>query len=1387
MRRLLLALTAFSFTALVWYNWTPKELLPYKTELNKLDKKTRADLAIQQEWEMTHDPETGIVPRDRLWQAALQQKQQVQRHAKAGSFDIIWSERGPKNVGGRTRTILVDPNDATGKSVFAASVSGGLWKTTNFYSSSPEWEVIDDFLANMAVTSLICHPSAGDTLYLGTGEGFYNADAVRGDGVFKSADGGASWTQLASTTGSSFNYVQKLVLTSGNVLLAATRDGVQRSTDGGSSWTKTLGSSVGGGSTNRIADLEIDANGNIWAAAGIFSSDGIYKSNNDGLTWTKKYSSTSAQERIELGCAPSDSNRVYAIIQNAVSYKADAIKKSTNGGSTWSDVSVPIDAVGSDTFTGQQAWYDLSITVDPNDEDALFIGGIDLYKSTNAGSSWTQVSHWYGGGGYPDVHADQHFAAFVGSSSDTVLFGNDGGVYFTLNGTSSTPSFTHQVLDYNTVQFYSCALAPDRADNHFLAGSQDNGSHRFDFGGINSTVEVTGGDGAFAHIDQADDSYQFTSYIYNQYRRSTDGGQSFSSVNFSSSNGRFINPTDYDNDAQILYAAYSSGAYLRWTNPRSGTSASTVSAGFTGQVSAVTCDPNTSNRVYFGTGSGKVYRVNNANTSASVTDISSGSFPSGYVSCVEVENGDEDHLLVTFSNYGVTSVWESTNGGSSWNSVEGDLPDIPVRWALFSPVGGDTALLATELGVYATTNLNGGSTSWSACNNGLSNVRTDMLQFRASDSLIVAATHGRGLFSTYAFSATVDPDFTSDRTAAYTGEIVEFYDNSMGASSWEWDFDNDGIYDDTGSVVQHAYGESGSKTIVLRINGTDTALKSSFITILPNLGVPYGVSDGGNFESNSNHFGATALSGGVNLWERGAPSNYLSNTNSGSNVWKTDLDADIQESPYECALYTPCFNFSNTSGSYYVSFYASMETYYSNAPFGIQMQYSTDGGDNWNRLGDSGDTTNWYERGAANPHGVTDDGRSWSFTSSSFRKMAYNVTSLRGNNHVCFRFFAKVETGWGGGGSPTYTIDGFSIDDFTVTGPSNDAVEEDVETAVSQKTVDLDPQDTVDFFSSNGKLIASIANLDGSHDYGNTLVQIDNEGGSVSDFDTNTLASEKIFSKTVKVTPTTNNGTGVVRISVYYTKAEFDSWKTATGLWGKDLQLFKTSNAVGSSTIADGVYPDSSSVDTTYNGEDVCVIGWFSSGFSGVGAGGGASGGGGPLPVELIHFSGVQTSNGNLLRWTTASETDNARFEVERSNNGNYFETIDAVSGMGTTQSITRYEYLDQDNTFTLPVTYYRLRQVDYSGAFEYSNVISISALTESNPEVALRYRNTAWYLTGIESNMTVKIYDLGGSLVRTEALQNGKVENSGLPYGLYMLEVERNGRHVAGFKALKR
>ncbi|MBL0340728.1 MAG: hypothetical protein IPP71_07315 [Bacteroidetes bacterium] len=175
--------------------------------------KDRMDLAIMQEAERTKDLATNTVPRERLMQAYLYAEQlraSTTNNRVAGAIPgMNWMERGPNNVGGRTRAIMVDPNDVTRKTVWSAGVGGGLWKTTDITVAAPAWSAINDLFNNIAITALAYAPATPQIMYFGTGEGFFNADAIRGDGIWKSTNGGTTWLQLGSTVNANFQYVQK--------------------------------------------------------------------------------------------------------------------------------------------------------------------------------------------------------------------------------------------------------------------------------------------------------------------------------------------------------------------------------------------------------------------------------------------------------------------------------------------------------------------------------------------------------------------------------------------------------------------------------------------------------------------------------------------------------------------------------------------------------------------------------------------------------------------------------------------------------------------------------------------------------------------------------------------------------------------------------------------------------------------------------------------------------------------------------------------------------------------------------------------------------------------------------------------------------------------------
>jgi hypothetical protein len=721
------------------------------------------ELAMRQEFLMTRDLSLGYVPKERLdvARAKMRAIAQTTRMQALG-----WEERGPNNIGGRTRAIIVDSRDASGNTVLAASVSGGIFRTTNFLAGTPNWVPVNDKLVNLAVTAMEQDRTNPSIMYAGTGEGWFNVDAVKGAGIYKSTDGGISWNRLPSTA--AFEYVQDIDVDLNGNVYAALRNfgtdnrGVVRSIDGGGTWIQVLGAPLPGYLTGRAADLEVASNGDIYATLGIFSKTvvmrsvfSVHRANTGALgTWdeiTPVYSKKT--QRAELAVAPSNPQRLYLLMQDSASSEVDYVFKSNNSGVTWD--SLPAPAV-LNNGENSQTWYNLIAAVDPSNPDVLVVGGLHLAKSVDGGTNWTTISS------NSTVHVDQHELVYLTSSR--LYVGNDGGVYYTDNVNSgSLPTFQNKNNSYNVTQFYAVEYHPTNT-NYFLAGAQDNNTQKFTVPGINSTSAAVGGDGGFPHIDQNEGSLQIASTTANNYFRSTNNGQSFSYQSaVSNSEGQFINPTDYDDDKNVLYCGHAKGKYYfisNWNTTPSGTVVSLPDIGQR-EVTAVKWDNFGSNMVWLGASLGgsvpMLIKLGDANTSNPKVLVSAtlNADKDSYISSIDIDPGDWKHVLVTLSNYDETSVFESKDGGFNWTAVEGNLPDMPVRWGLFvhnnASVNGTTGggiLLGTELGVWYTEKTNGGSTVWVPESSNLPNVRVDMLKYRPSDRLLLAATHGRGLYST---------------------------------------------------------------------------------------------------------------------------------------------------------------------------------------------------------------------------------------------------------------------------------------------------------------------------------------------------------------------------------------------------------------------------------------------------------------------------------------------------------------------------------------------------------------------------------------------------------------------------------------------------------------
>jgi len=764
-----------------------------KEELKEMPKPTRPDLAAIQNYYMTLDPELGRVPLERLVDAYHETKSQSNQAKLKSSEQIEWGNIDVE-MGGRTRALCWDQNDPSHKKVWAGGVTGGLWYNNDITNDNSSWIPVDDFWPNLAISCITFDPNNSNIIYVGTGEAqtaftTYRESTGVGIGIWKSIDGGNSWDLLPSTE--YFKYITDIKVRNENgvsVIYAGVAsgfyqgvnhqsipsDGLYRSNNGGETFEQVLPNITNLEVTYTPADIEIAADGRIYigtmpnmddeGGATILMSD---VGTNGNWTVFEDYRILIEQGvgdfylpgRVMLAPAPSDENVVYAVIgagyNNGFKYfKGNYILRSPNKGQTWVEKNLP----SNNPNWASLSWHAFIISVDPNDANRVNIGGLDVYKSNNGGNSWYHVSDWsamYWGGGDEYVHADQHAQKYNYNSSNEMIFGSDGGVFYTSSATNNYPVFEQKNLNYNTLQFYTCAMSPLSNDDTYVGGLQDNGTLYYTGSPISIDDMIDGGDGAYCFIDQDEAEIMISSVYYNSYTVFVNGTPQ---VNMGQSSGIFINPAAYDYSNNILYANavnffgnyqnrilriegipnYPNEDYLY------------LNTGISVYFSHIQSSPYAvegKSTLFLGSVAGHLFKVENAESSPTATDIGSDEFPTANISCIAI-GGSEDTLLVTFSNYGVSSVWQTYDGGTTWQEKESNLPDMPIRWAIYHPQNSLQAMLATEIGIWTTTNLNSPEPVWIPSVEGMANVRVDMLKVRTSDNTVLAATQGRGLFTT---------------------------------------------------------------------------------------------------------------------------------------------------------------------------------------------------------------------------------------------------------------------------------------------------------------------------------------------------------------------------------------------------------------------------------------------------------------------------------------------------------------------------------------------------------------------------------------------------------------------------------------------------------------
>ncbi|MCW5857036.1 MAG: hypothetical protein KIS63_02020 [Caldilineales bacterium] len=681
--------------------------------------------------------ENGVIPEDGLTKAVEHMEAMrgvsAQQAGSAGIEPGDWTWLGPGNIGGRVRSIVIHPTNPS--LMWAGSVSGGIWKTTDAGAS---WLPVDDFMANLAVATLVMQPGNPSIMYAGTGEGFYNGDGIRGAGVFKSTNGGSTWARLASTATSDWFYVNRLAISAnGAVILAANDTGIWRSTNGGTSWALRL-------ADWRVKDIDFHPTSNTKAIAS--GSEGMaWYSTDGGLTWNMASGLPSLDwlGRVEVAYAPSSPSTVYA----SVSQNSGEIWRSTDGGQSYSLRSTGYN------YLGGQGWYDNIVWVDPSNASKLVVGGIDLWRSTDGGATLTQISQWWSAPA--SAHADHHAIVakpgFNGTTNATVYFGNDGGVYrannvYTVNGTTGWQELNNNL---GITQFYGAAGNP--TSGVIVGGTQDNGTLRYT-GNTESWTTMFGGDGGFDAADPTDPNYFYGEYVYLSLHRSTNGGATsdwiYSGLGDAFSCANFIAPFILDpNNANTMLAG---GCSLwRSTNIKAAVpSWSSIKPSLGSAISAIAVAQGNSSIIWVGYNDGSVYKTTNG-TAASPTwvrvDTGSPGLPYRYVTRLTIDRTNHNLVYATFGGFSADNVWRTTDGGATWSDITGSgatgLPDAPVRSLVIHPTNANWLYVGTEVGVFASEN---GGAAWSLPQDGPANVSVDELFWM--NNTLVAATHGRGLF-----------------------------------------------------------------------------------------------------------------------------------------------------------------------------------------------------------------------------------------------------------------------------------------------------------------------------------------------------------------------------------------------------------------------------------------------------------------------------------------------------------------------------------------------------------------------------------------------------------------------------------------------------------------
>lgn len=683
------------------------------------------------------DPKTGKIPLN-IRQSELAFASSLPKYSNNKRSDDIWKSRGPNNQGGRTRAIALDVNNSN--IILAGSATGGIYKSID---AGQTW--LKAKCPANAITCIVQDTRAGKTniWYAGTGElsgssGTATGAYYYGQGIFKSTDGGNTWTVIPFTNGGStttfdsdFDGVWNIAIDLSNntedEIYAATYGGIYKTIDGGLNWKKKRSGSLP--NYSYYTDVAVDQQGIVYATMSSESTHkGIWRSV-DGEAWISitPVGFPSVYGRMCIGIAPSDQNQVYIVASNTTNFgfvstnfqgtkewnslwKYNYVSGNGSGaGGRWVNRSSNMpDAGGDFGYYSTQGGYDLYIKVKPNDTNVVFIGATNLWRSDDAFRSNKKIN-WIGGYAvntsrpdfklYPNHHPDNHQLIFYPNNSDIALSSHDGGISYTNNIMANNVSWEIKNNNYITSQFYTIAIDHSLAyNNKIMGGLQDNGTQFADVYGLASWQMSFNGDGSYcAFIDGTNEIIGSAQQGRIAHLELDNIGQPIKYARIdpkqlNRDNYDFINPFVLDpNDQKIMYLPAKNKIFrnlnifskplntnfdsTRWDTPL--WEELTNCTPLTGQeFSAISISKINKNTLYYATDKGRLYKLNNSNIGQPFPkEITGSNFPSGNINCIALDPSDSNKITVVFSNYNILSVFTSDNAGVSWTNISGNLEE----------------------------------------------------------------------------------------------------------------------------------------------------------------------------------------------------------------------------------------------------------------------------------------------------------------------------------------------------------------------------------------------------------------------------------------------------------------------------------------------------------------------------------------------------------------------------------------------------------------------------------------------------------------------------------------------------------------------------------------